>query len=336
MRVVLSRLYFYLQTLADPKRYERGHGLVLAMILLTLCLFNPQLKLPGPVYDWLIVVDITQSMNVRDYTLDDKGISRLEFAKQSIREALRSLPCGSKVSVAMFTERNTLNIIRPVEVCEHYSTMDQTIAKMDWRMAWAADSFIAHGVFSALELADKLENKPNVMFLTDGHQAPPANRKYMPTFSGKTGAIKGYVVGLGQTQPSGIPKLDDRNEVAGYWQAEDVQQYGSFGMAETLSVLAMEQRQHDRNAGHGPGAEFLANAHLSGLDEITLQKISKDTGLKYLRLDKPAQLESAFNTVSMSSIRKANTDLRPWIAILAFLLVLGYLISTFTHTGGKF
>lgn len=331
MRVVLSRLYFYLRTLADPKCYERGHGLVLAMILLTLCLFNPQLKLPSPVYDWLIVVDITQSMNVRDYSLADKGISRLEFAKQSIREALRALPCGSKVSVAMFTERNTLNIIRPLEVCEHYSGMDQTIAKMDWRMAWAADSFIAHGVYSALELASKLDNKPNVMFLTDGHQAPPANSKYMPSFSGKKGAIKGYVVGLGQLQPSGIPKLDDRNEIAGYWQPEDVQQYGSFGMAETLSVLAMEQRQHDRNAGHGPGAEFLANAHLSGMDEKNLQRISKETGLQYFGLENPQQLEGSFNTLSMSTIRSATTDLRPWLAVPVFLLVLGYLISTFIY-----
>lgn len=329
MRYFMHQFYFYLRTLGDPKRYERGHGLCLAMVLLSVCLFSPQLKLPNPVFDWLIVVDITQSMNVRDYTLDDKGLSRLEFAKRSVREAIRALPCGSTVSIAMFTERNALNIVRPVEVCEHYSSIDQTIAKIDWRMAWAADSFIAHGVFSALALAEKLENKPNVIFLTDGHQAPPANPKYMPQYAGKKGVIQGYVVGLGQRQPSGIPKLDDRNEIAGYWQTEDVQQYGSFGMAETLSVLAMEQRQHDRNAGHGPGAEFLANAHLSGLDERNLQKIALETGLRYLRLETPAQLESAINQYRMSTIRRAETDLRAWLAVPALLLIVGYIVSAY-------
>lgn len=329
MHYVVNQAFFYLRTLVDPKRYQRGHALMIGMILLSICLLKPHLQLPTPVFDWLIVVDITQSMNVRDYTFDDKGVSRLEFAKQSIKEAIRGLPCGSKVSLALFTERNALNIIRPVEVCTHYSALDQTITTMDWRNAWAADSFIAHGIFSALLLAKKLENQPNVIFLTDGHQAPPANPKYMPQFSGKVGEIKGFVAGLGQTQPSGIPKLDDRNEVAGYWQPEDIQQYGSFGMAETLSVLAMEQGQHDRNAGHGSGAEFLANAHLSGLDEKNLKRIAQETGLQYMHLENAGQLENALNTYRMSVVRRADIDLRAWLAAPVFLIILGYIFSTF-------
>lgn len=335
MRMVLVQLWFYLSTLSKPKQYGRGHGLLMAMFLLTICLFRPHLTLPKPVFDWLIVVDVTQSMNARDYTLNDKGMSRIEFAKHSIRNTLRTLPCGSTVALAMFAERNTLNIVRPVEVCEHYATLAQTVAKMEWRMAWAADSFIAHGLYSAVELAAKLQNKPHVVFLTDGHQAPPANPQYMPHFVGKVGEVKGIVVGVGQTQPVRIPKLDDRDEIAGYWEPEDVQQYGSFGMTETLSVLAMEQGQHDRNAGHGPGAEFLANAHLSALEERNLQRVAKETGMDYLKLETPQQLASAMNGLLMSRARVADTDLRPWFAIPAMLLVLFYVLATFNYQDWK-
>lgn len=329
MKLAWLRLLYLLKVIAKPRLYERGHLILLAVILLTLCLFRPQAQLPNRVYDWLVVIDITQSMNVRDYNLNDQGISRLEYAKLTMRNSLRALPCGSHVALGLFTERNTLNIVRPVEVCAHYSSLDQTISRLDWRMAWAADSFIAHGVYSAIEQATKLGKHMRVLMITDGNQAPPANPKYMPSFTGKAGEVKGYLVGSGQLSPSPIPKLDDRGEVEGYWDSEEVLRYGSFGMAETLSVLAMEQGQHDRNAGHGAGASLLSNAHLSGLDEPALKKLAKQTGLGYIKLDNMAQIEAVLTDKQMATRRWANTDLRPWLAIPALLLGLVYVLSAF-------
>lgn len=332
MHYLLNNLLVNIKTLVHPSQYGRGQCLLIAMILLTVCLLNPHLQLPNRVYDWLIVIDVTQSMNVRDYSVNKNGISRLEFVKKNVRDSLRGLPCGSRVSLAMFAEREALTIVRPVEICAHYSALDQTISRLDWRMAWAADSFIAHGVFKAIEQATKMGKTTRILFVTDGHQAPPANPKYMPTFSGKVGEVKGYIVGAGQLSPSQIPKLDDRNEIAGYWTHEDVQQFGSFGMAETLSVLAMEQGQHDRNAGHGAGADILAGAHLSALDENNLKKIAKQTGLDYLRLDQPQRFSDALTKYNLATIRQADTDLRAWFAVPACVLIVIYIISLFAIT----
>lgn len=329
MPYLLQNLYAEIKTLAHPRQYGRGQCLLIAFILLSMSLFNPHLKLPNRVYDWLVVIDVTQSMNVRDYTLNSKGISRIEYVKNALRESLQTLPCGSRVALAMFAEREALTIVRPVEVCAHYSVLDQTIAKLDWRMAWAADSFIAHGAYKSIEQAAKSGNTSRVLFITDGHQAPPANPKYMPTFDGKAGAVKGYIIGSGKLNKSQIPKLDDRNEIAGYWTAEDIQQFGLFGMAETLSVLAMEQGQHDRNSGHGAGSDILGGAHLSALDEDNLQKIAKQTGLQYLRLEKQHQLASAMTDFSMATTRQADTNLRAWFALPALVLLLVYVLSVF-------
>ncbi len=306
---------------------SRGRrGLPLAFLLLTLCLFAPQAVLPARVADWFIVVDITQSMNVRDYSLGGKNISRLEFAKTAIRESLRDLPCGSRISLGLFTERDTLPVTRPLEVCSHYAALDQIVARMDWRMAWAADSFIAHGLYSAIEQSARLGAETRLMFITDGNQAPPADPRYMPVFSGKPGAVRGAILGSGKPTLSAIPKLDAHDEIGGYWTQEEAQQYGNFGMAETLSVLAMEQGQHDRNAGHGPGNALLTSAHMSKLDETNLRRLSAVTGLSYARLDDFQSIKRAMLEPGMRTWRSTLTDLRPWLGAPALLFILLFFI----------
>ncbi|HSI45121.1 MAG TPA: vWA domain-containing protein [Methylophilus sp.] len=306
--------------------------LIVIFVLLTIILFKPHCMLPNRVYDWYFVVDITQSMNVPDYQVAGKSISRLQMAKQSIRKTLSALPCGSQVALGMFTERNVVTVVEPVEVCAHFAALDQTLASMDWRMAWAADSFIAHGLYNALEQAPRLGKQMRVMFFTDGQQAPPANPKYMPGYVGQPGDVQGYLVGMGKPVASKIPKLDEKNAVSGYWEQEEVQRFGNFGMAETLSVLAMEQGQHDRNGGHGPGTDLLNNAHLSALDEQNLQRLANITGLNDMRLEHPAQSSRWATGLGMTAWRWADTDLRPWLAIPAIVCWLLHLLLTFASS----
>jgi len=308
---------------------NRGYLLLATILLLSICLASPHAHMPRRVFDWFIVLDITQSMNVRDYTSESatgkRSISRLEEAKLAIRQSLRQLPCGSRVALGLFTERDALNIMRPLEVCAHFSALDQTVARMDWRMAWAADSFIGHGVYSAVEQAPKLGKDLRLAFITDGNQAPPVNPRYMPVFPGKPGAVKGYLLGMGKTALSPIPKLDEQDNVSGYWDQEEVMRYGTFGMAEVLSVLAMEGHQ-DRNAGHSASQSVLSNAHMSGLDETNLQRLSKTTGLEYHRIEHTQQLVQTLTASKMAIWRTADTDLRPWFAIPALLLLVAFFI----------
>ncbi len=305
---------------------ERRQALILpaAFLLLTLSLLHPQAVLPSRVSDWFIVIDITQSMNVRDYSLDGRHVSRLEYAKRTVRNALRGLPCGSRVALGMFTERQTLMVVKPLEVCRHYASLDEIVGRMDWRMAWAADSFITHGLFSAIDVSSRLGPDTRLMYITDGHQAPPANPRYMPVFSGKPGRVAGVILGAGKTAQSPIPKLDERNEIGGYWTQEEVMRFGNFGMAETLSVLAMEQGQHDRNAGHGPGNSALSSAHLSGLDEENLRRLSRATGLEYARLEDAGVMRQWMHSHRMATWRKTQVDLRMAFALPGFALILLY------------
>lgn len=314
----------------------RGVLLLAATVLLAICLLHPHAKMPHRVFDWFIVLDITQSMNVRDYASahGSSSISRLEQAKQSIRQSLRDLPCGSQVALGLFTERETLNITHPLEVCAHFSALDQIVSRLDWRMAWAADSFITHGLYSAVEQTSKLGKDMRLAFLTDGNQAPPVDEKFMPVFSGKAGQVKGRIFGLGKPTTSQIPKLDEHDNITGYWDQDEVMQFGTFGMTKVLSVLAMEG-QMSRNGAHGAGAEALSGAHLSALDEHLLNGLAKTTGLPYSALDKPRQLSNEITSSSMSTWRTVDTDLRPVLAVPSLLLLVFFFIPQFTFLSFK-
>lgn len=311
----------------------RGRGIMLTVVLLLIAMLAPSATMPRRVFDWFFVLDITQSMNVRDYTLDGKSISRLEFSKKAMREALRELPCGSMVALGMFTERGSQNIVQPLEVCAHFSALDQTIDHMDWRMAWAADSFITHGVLSAASMTPKLGEHMRLAFFTDGHQAPPSNPDYLPKYEGKPGDIQGLLIGTGKEELSRIPKLDEHDNITGYWELEEVMRFATFGMVSAQSVAEMEASQevvadedglNHRNASHGRNPAEDTQANLSGLDSKTLERLAETTGLQYERLQSPRGFARDATAHGMSTWRSGKTDLRPWLGVPALLLVLAF------------
>ncbi|MCB5188096.1 VWA domain-containing protein [Methylobacillus caricis] len=311
----------------------RGRLMLATVFLLVLCMFQPHATLPRRVFDWFFVLDITQSMNVRDYTVDGKSVSRLEYSKKAMREALRDMPCGSTVALGMFTERGTQNIVQPLEVCAHFSALDQTIDHMDWRMAWAADSFITHGVLSAVDLTAKLGQNTHLAFFTDGHQAPPSNPDYLPKFEGKPGEVRGILAGTGKEELSRIPKLDEHDNIIGYWELEEVMRFATFGMFTSKSVESMEKDMevvedddglNRRNASHGRNPAEDTQANLSGLDEKTLKHLAEITGLDYGRLGSLRGFARDVTSTNMASWRSGKTDLRPWFALPALLLILAF------------
>ncbi|MFM8330824.1 MAG: VWA domain-containing protein, partial [Candidatus Methylumidiphilus sp.] len=157
-----------------------------AASLLALCLARPTLPIDRPVFRYLFVIDITQSMNARDYHQDGLPADRLGFAKASIRAALEALPCGSEAGLGLFTTRNSQILFEPLEVCGHLPLLADVLEHIDWRMAWAADSHIARGVFTALREAAARGADTRLVFFSDGQQFPP---EAAPPFDGQPGAV---------------------------------------------------------------------------------------------------------------------------------------------------
>ena len=152
----------------------------------------------------------------------------------------------------------------------------------------------------------------------------------MPAFAGKQGEVKGVVMGVGNIEKSPIPKLDEQDNITGYWALEEVQRYATFGMARVQSALDMERQQqdfhHGRNAPHGANPNAINDANLSGLDETNLLNLTHTTGLSYQALSDTSVLSEAMSQRSMAVWQKSDTDMRPLFGLLAVLFIIAYFL----------
>ncbi len=297
----------------------RGRWLAGALALTAMTALAPHLTVTGRRVEAVVVLDITGSMNTRDERLNGKPVSRLDKAKAVLRDLAASLPCGSRLGLGLFAERRTFLLFEPIETCADFAALDGALAGLDWRMGWEGDSRIAAGLFRAIALAGELGS--DLVFVTDGHEAPPLPARGGPAFEGKPGAVRGLIVGAGGHTPSPIPRYDDRGREIGFYGADDVLQENRFGPpppdAET------REGYNPRNAPFGAIAAT-GQEHLSSVRESYLRRLAAETGLAYAPLDAPGGLAGPLTAAATRRPRPVRLDLRPILggAALAALLVL--------------
>lgn len=300
---------------------RRALPLAGAAVALGATFFDPTIELPRPRFEHVVVLDVTQSMNVPDMPVGTRLLPRLEAAKLALRDALDELPCGSRLGLGLFTEYRSYLLLAPVEVCANRADLRGTLAGIDGRMAWTGNSEVAKGLHSGITIVRELPGKPGLVFVTDGHEAPPLNPRFRPRFDDKPGEIAGLVVGVGQEKPSPIPKRDPLGRTLGTWGADEVLQTDprSQGRGGSLGGERMvDDGAGAPSAGLGatPGAE-----HLSGLRQPYLQLLAAENGFAYLRLGSGDDWARALKADAFARPVPVQVDLRVALAALAFGLV---------------
>lgn len=304
--------------------------LLLALAALAAVFSYPVQRQPQPVYRFIFIVDITRSMNAADYAQDGVPLSRLQYVKQVLRGELLKLPCGSEAGLGVFTERRSALLFEPVEVCSGFADIDAAIAALDWRMAWAADSRIANGLFNTLEMLQNRDSK--LVFITDGQEAPPINPRYRPDFSALRGKVRGMIVGAGGLTPVPIPKFDASGEPQGVYSANEVPHRTSYGESE-LDPAKIEG-YNARNAPFGSAAAA-GSEHLTALREAYLQQLSAEAGLAYHRLEDAAAFDRVLHTPVYADIRAVAVDVRWKAAIAALALLLAAFAGNFRFAAAR-
>jgi len=282
--------------------FEHGSRLVtLALVLLIVALVLPPVKLPRDTYDYVVVFDITQSMNVEDYELDGAPVNRLAYAHAAARHALRELPCGSRIGWGAFTGYRTVLLLAPVEVCANYSDLLASLDEIDGRMRWSNASEIMKGVYWAVLTAQETTGKPDLVFLSDGQEAPPLDPVFAPHMLDelKGSPIHGWLIGTGSPVPSPIPRIDEDGRRQGYWQADEV--------VQTPQWL----RKPSATSGE----------HLSGLREAHLRALAGQVRFDYARLGDLGSLSTAMRDHRFARRRATPTDLSWLPAALAMVLL---------------
>jgi mxaL protein len=283
---------------------REAYGLAAAFALLVAALFIPGIQRPHDTYEYMVVFDITQSMDVEDYELDGAPISRLNYAREATRRAIRGLPCGSRIGWGAFAEYRSLLLLAPVEVCSHYNDLLASLENIDGRMRWANASEVTKGLYWAIRGAKQTDPTPDVIFITDGQEAPPIRPDLPPLIPDdvKDRHIRGWLIGAGGLTPQRIPKTDDEGRRIGYWRPNDV--------VQTAGAYAS-------------GASAYTSEHLSALREPHLLDIANEFGFEYARLTGPDSLAAAIQNPRFARRTPAPVDLY-WLPVALAALLLAW------------
>ncbi|MFM2068153.1 MAG: hypothetical protein RLZZ584_3062 [Pseudomonadota bacterium] len=305
--------------------------LALTGLVLLAAWVDPPFTTRQAVLEWVAVIDVTQSMAVADMPERHESgrvrlRTRLDMARQRLTEAMRELPCGSRLGLGVFTAHRSILLMEPVEVCDNYAELSAAIARIDYRMGWQGNSEIAKGLDSGLLVMRDLPGKPALAFFTDGQEAPPISPKYRPPLHVERGQALALIVGVGGDKLEPIPKVDASGRFSGTWGAGEVMQQdprslGRDGSPAGQTYVDGSSAPNEPPVAPVPGATP-GREHLSSLREAYLQLLADDLGLDYLRLGSAGELAHALSRSKFGRPQPAPLHLRGVLAVLALLLWL--------------
>ena len=298
--------------------------LIVFLLSIFLCLVainNPVINIKKTITSYMFVVDVSQSMNAKDLTHNDKIISRINYTKLLLKKIINESDCGSFFSINIFAADNVASIIEPVEKCKNYDELIDTIDKLEWRMAWKGNSRITFGVKSAAKMQDSLNFPSKILFFTDGDEAPKVNAINKVNLDNFNLGNEIIFVGIGGDKKVPVPRYNSRNMLVGFW-GSDI--YDSLPGATGSRNIDSGKDDPDPSVA---SAEY--DRYLSKLYEEYLLGITSQINAKYFRGD--------FSTEFIKSILKN----RPKKKIQSELLLerpsvfLILLIIFILYTGGK-
>ena len=290
---------------------------LLSIFLCLVAISNPVINIKKTITSYMFVVDVSQSMNAKDLTHNDKIISRINYTKLLLKKIINESDCGSFFSINIFAADNVASIIEPVEKCKNYDELIDTIDKLEWRMAWKGNSRITFGVKSAAKMQDSLNFPSKILFFTDGDEAPKVNAINKVNLDNFNLGNEIIFVGIGGDKKVPVPRYNSRNMLVGFW-GSDI--YDSLPGATGSRNIDSGKDDPDPSVA---SAEY--DRYLSKLYEEYLLGITLQINAKYFKGD--------FSTEFIKSIlknkpkKKIQSELfleRPSVFLILLLIFILY------------
>ena len=246
--------------------------LSLVFIFLVIAFINPKFTMKKDISNYIFVVDITQSMLTQDALLNGEKVSRLKYAKDISQKVLEQLPCKTKVSIGMFAGVSVAATYTPIEVCENFSAINETIERLDWRSVWAGNTRLRASMINLARLIRSFPESAQVVYFTDGEEAPKLHAFNTEDLNQFQGANNWLFVGIGSDEGTPIPKYDNKNQLIGYWSNE------SFALQPGVAqISAQNAGGRDNNVSN---ASY--DRYLSRLDEKYLKSLAQEVKGNYV------------------------------------------------------
>ncbi len=286
--------------------------LAAALLLLIIAMFRPTVPVKRDIYSYLLVVDITQSMNVKDMSLDGKPVTRMQYQQFLLHRIIGEMPCGTQVSIGLFAGVSVAALYTPIEVCENFAALEDSIDHLDWRNGWSGNSRIRESMLTLAKLIRSFPEPAQVVYFTDGEETPKLHVFNTRDLTGFQGGKDWLFVGVGSDKGTAIPKLDDKNQLIGYWSGE------SFAMQPGVAQIS----QDNIGTREDSVASDANDRYMSRLDEKYLQSLAKEVSGNYVNGDSLQNILAAMKKQPPARRDKAAFELKWIIAGLAGLLFL--------------
>jgi mxaL protein len=299
------------------KRRRDSALLTSALVLLLLAMLHPTVPIKHNIYTYLLVADISQSMNAVDMTIGGKPASRIAHTQRIMQEIISSLPCDTKVSIGLFAGVSVAALYHPIEVCANFAALQDTIDHLDWRTGWSGNSRIRESLYSTAKTIRSFPEPAQLVFITDGEETPKLhafNTRNLKDFQGADGWL---FVGVGSEKGVAIPKLSEKNQLIGYWSNE------SFALQPGVAQIS-ESNIGTRNEAVASSEN---DRFISKLDAEYLKSMSKEIGGTYVNGENVHAVLDAMKNQKPARRDIAPFDLHWVLSSLAGLCLLAAYIS---------
>lgn len=286
--------------------------LLLTFTSLLLALYNPSIPITKNIYNYIFIVDISQSMNTKDMSIDNNEVSRIDYTKTMVSNLLERLPCKSKVSIGMFAGVSVAATYTPIEVCKNFSVINSTIDNLDWRSTWSGNTRIRESMVNLARLIRSFPESAQVIYFTDGEEAPKLHVFNTRDLSQFQGGNDWLLVGVGSDKGTPIPKYDSKNQLIGYWSNE------SFALQPGIAQIS----QSNIGTRSNKIAFSESDRYLSKLDEKYLIDLSNEIKGNYVRGDNIDKILAAMEKQKPSWRDQTILPLRYFFIIIALIFFL--------------
>jgi mxaL protein len=300
------------------KEHHETLLLLAAMLLLLLALVKPHIQLKQDVHNYLLLADVSQSMNAEDVRLDGQNVSRMAYTRHLMKRVVETSPCGTYISVGVFAGENVALLFMPLEVCANYDVITDSIEHLEWRMAWKGNSRLSFGIKMAATVFDYLNAPAQMLFFTDGDEAPKVNAINKLDLSAVQIGKNVVFVGIGGHQPAPIPRYNSDNKWVGFFSSDTKE-----NSAGATGVTYNDTSKDDPDP---PVAFAEYDRYLSQLDDTYLKSLASEIHGQYMEgQDTPEfyaavqKQKPAASFVTAYSVRWVYLSLAALLILLTFL-----------------
>ncbi len=312
-----NKFKYWLQQYRLSFRYALQNGsffyLLAALVILPVWAY-PVIQQKSIVQDTLFVIDVSESMNVRDVDYPKPQTSRLDLAKYNVRNAMSQLPCGSRISVGLFAGDEIVILFEPLEICQHFPAIEQVVERLDSRMRWIGDSWVIRALMATNKEAKK--RQLNYVFISDFDEMPHHSAPRLTELLELKDKANGLLLGVGGETPQPIPRLNGNNEIIGYWTQEEAVLEGNHP-----NLLAfVKTLQPGEKASEGMLDEV--TEHLSAFNRNVMQTTAQAANVTSASVKMPIDAIREMSNKRFQKVTQAERDARWILAIISTLLLL--------------